>query len=159
MNTIPSHPPAWPRWTIWLIGILLANLAIAVLYLAFSALFALFTRLETFEATWKMLGLTATWSLGRPRLFLVPLFGGADEILIHASPKKVWPLVTAFPDIPNPPRFWLFRIGLPYPMSTTTEGNSLGAKRACIFSGDAVFEEVVSELEVGKTLTFGADMA
>ena len=45
-----------------------------------------------------------------------------DEILIHAPPRNVWPQLTSFPEIPSPPRFWLFRLGLPYPVSTTTEG-------------------------------------
>lgn len=77
-----------------------------------------------------------------------------DEILIHAPPDRVWPEVTAFPDIPAPPRFWLFRLGLPYPVATTTAGNFVGADRRCIFSGGAVFKETVAECVPGERLTF-----
>ena len=63
-----------------------------------------------------------------------------DEILIHAPPARVWPQITAFPAIPAPPRFWLFHLGLPYPVATTTAGDYPGADRRCIFSRNAVFK-------------------
>jgi len=77
-----------------------------------------------------------------------------DEIRIQAPPDKVWPHITAFPTIPKPPEFWLFRLGLPYPQATTTEGDFVGARRECIFSGGAVFKEVIAEIEPEKLLTF-----
>jgi hypothetical protein len=77
-----------------------------------------------------------------------------DEIRIAAPPAKVWPHVCAFSPIPEPPGYWLFRVGLPYPVETTNEGNHVGAERACIFSGGAVFRERVSEFEPGQRLTF-----
>lgn len=77
-----------------------------------------------------------------------------DEILIQAPPSKVWPRLTSFPSIAAPPDYWLFQLGLPYPQSTTSEGDFVGAKRECIFSGDAVFKEIVTELEPEKVLTF-----
>jgi len=77
-----------------------------------------------------------------------------DELVIHAPPDRVWQEVVAFPDIPTPARFWLFRLGLPYPMSTTSEGGFVGAHRRCIFSGGAVFEETVAEFEPSHKLTF-----
>jgi hypothetical protein len=77
-----------------------------------------------------------------------------DELLIHAPPSRVWPEVTAFPTIPAPPRFWLFRLGLPYPEATTSAGNFVGADRRCIFSGGAVFKESVAEFVPGENLTF-----
>ena len=77
-----------------------------------------------------------------------------DEILIHAPPARVWPQITAFPAIPAPPRFWLFRLGLPYPMATTTAGDFVGADRRCIFSRGAVFKESVASLTPGRELTF-----
>ena len=77
-----------------------------------------------------------------------------DQIVIHAPPSKVWPCVTSFPQIPAKPRYWLFRIGLPMPESTTSEGNFVGAKRACIFDDNDVFKEVVSEYVPEKKLTF-----
>lgn len=77
-----------------------------------------------------------------------------DEIRIAAPPAKVWPHVLAFPEIREKPGYWLFRMGLPYPMETTNGGNFVGAERACIFSGGAVFKEKVAALEPGKLLTF-----
>ncbi len=43
-----------------------------------------------------------------------------DEILIRAPAAKVWPQLTSFPPIPTTPNYWLFRLGLPYPVETTS---------------------------------------
>jgi hypothetical protein len=77
-----------------------------------------------------------------------------DQILIAAPPAKVWPHVLAFQPVPDPPGYWLFRLGLPYPTETTNGGNFVGAKRSCKFSGNAEFKEIVAELEPGRLLTF-----
>jgi hypothetical protein len=77
-----------------------------------------------------------------------------DEIRIAAPPAKVWPHVLAFPEIREAPHYWLFRVGLPYPVDTTNGGNFVGADRACRFSGGAVFKEKVAELVPGQRLTF-----
>jgi len=77
-----------------------------------------------------------------------------DELTIAAPPEKVWPHVQAFSGIAEPPSFWLFRIGLPYPVSTTNAGNFVGADRACEFSGGAVFKEKVAEFVPNERLTF-----
>ena len=77
-----------------------------------------------------------------------------DEIVIHAPPSKVWPHVTSFPKIPSPPNFWMFRLGLPYPVATTSSGDFVDADRRCIFSHDAVFKERVSEIVPMEKLTF-----
>jgi hypothetical protein len=77
-----------------------------------------------------------------------------DELLIHAPASKVWPELTSFPQIPSAPRFWLFRMGLPYPMATTSAGDFIGAKRECIFHHGAIFRERVIELEPQRKLTF-----
>jgi hypothetical protein len=77
-----------------------------------------------------------------------------DELVIHASPEKVWPLVTSFPQIPAKPNFWLFRMGLPYPSATTSAGDFINADRECIFSHGAVFKEKVAEFVPREKLTF-----
>jgi hypothetical protein len=77
-----------------------------------------------------------------------------DELLIHAPPAKVWPQVKAFPPIQSAPRFWLFRLGLPYPLATTSAGDFLNADRQCIFSQDAVFKERVVDLVPQERLAF-----
>jgi hypothetical protein len=77
-----------------------------------------------------------------------------DEILIYAPASKVWPQVTSFPEISSPPRFWLFRLGLPYPTATTSAGEFVNADRQCIFSHNAIFKERVAEIVPLEKLTF-----
>lgn len=77
-----------------------------------------------------------------------------DEIRIAAPPAKVWPELTSFPDIQTAPEFWLFRLGLPYPISTTSGGDYVGAGRQCIFSSGMVFEEKVVTCDPLQNLTF-----
>src|SRR2546423_11754964 len=77
-----------------------------------------------------------------------------DRVLIHAPPMKVWPHVLAFPEIPDPPGYWIFRLGLPYPTTTTNGGNFVGAGRPCIFSNGVVIQERIAEFVPNETLTF-----
>jgi Polyketide cyclase / dehydrase and lipid transport len=77
-----------------------------------------------------------------------------DRIVINAPPAKVWPHVLAFPEIPDPPDYWIFRLGLPYPTTTTNGGNFVGANRDCIFSNGVVIKERVAELVPNERLTF-----
>ena len=77
-----------------------------------------------------------------------------DTIVIHATPAKVWPHVLAFPEIPDPPDYWIFRLGLPYPTTTTNGGNFVGADRQCIFSNGVVIKERVAEFVPNEKLTF-----
>lgn len=77
-----------------------------------------------------------------------------DEILIQATPDKVWPHVLAFPEIPDHPDYWIFRLGLPYPTQTTNGGNFVGADRQCKFSDGIVIRERVAEFVPREKLTF-----
>jgi len=77
-----------------------------------------------------------------------------DRILIRAPPAKVWPHVLAFPEIPDAPDYWIFRLGLPYPTQTTNGGNFAGADRQCIFSNGVVIKERVAEFVPNEKLTF-----
>jgi hypothetical protein len=77
-----------------------------------------------------------------------------DRLLIHAPAAEVWKHVMAFPPIDAPPDYWLNDVGLPAPLATTCEGEFVGAARRCIFSGDLVFKEVVSEIVPARILTF-----
>lgn len=77
-----------------------------------------------------------------------------DQILIHAPPDKVWPHVLAFPEIPDSPNYWIFRLGLPYPTQTTNGGNFVGADRQCMFSNGIVIKERVAEFVPQEKLTF-----
>jgi hypothetical protein len=77
-----------------------------------------------------------------------------DRIVIHAPPARVWPHVLAFPDIPDPPDYWMFRLGLPYPTTTTNGGDFVGADRQCAFSNGVVIRERVAEFVPAEKLTF-----
>lgn len=77
-----------------------------------------------------------------------------DTVVIHASPAQVWTHLAAVPPIAEPPQFWLFRLGLPYPTQATVTGTGVGADRRCIFSRDCVFEERITEWQPGHKLTF-----
>jgi hypothetical protein len=77
-----------------------------------------------------------------------------DAILIHAPPAKVWPHVLAFPEIPDAPGYWIFRLGLPYPTQTTNGGNFVGADRQCMFSNGIIIKEHVAEFVPNEKLTF-----
>jgi hypothetical protein len=77
-----------------------------------------------------------------------------DRVVIHAPPAKVWPHVLAFPEISDSPDYWIFRLGLPYPTTTTNGGNFVGADRQCIFSNGIVIKERVAEFVPNEKLTF-----
>ena len=77
-----------------------------------------------------------------------------DEVLIRATPDKVWPHVLAFPEIPDRPDYWIFRLGLPYPTQTTNGGDFVGADRQCMFSDGIVIKERVAEFVPRERLTF-----
>ena len=77
-----------------------------------------------------------------------------DEIRIHAPPAAVWPHVVSFAPIPSPPDFWMFRLGLPYPVETPPGADAVGRERLCIFSQNVVFRERVTVFEPGRRLRF-----
>ena len=77
-----------------------------------------------------------------------------DRVLIHAPPAQVWTHLAAVPLIPDPPDFWLFRMGLPYPVRSDVSGQGVGAARRCVFSTDKVFEERITEWQPGRRLCF-----
>jgi hypothetical protein len=77
-----------------------------------------------------------------------------DELVIAAPPSKVWPHLLSFSEIPATPRYWLFKLGLPYPAATTNGGNFVGADRACEFSGRATFKEKIRDFVSERLLTF-----
>ncbi|WP_131539110.1 SRPBCC family protein [Pedobacter nototheniae] len=78
----------------------------------------------------------------------------SDEIIINASPAKIWGNVVAFDKIKQPNDFWLFKVGMPSPMQTTVTGYKNGAGRKCIFSNGYVFDEKIVTFDVNKNLTF-----
>jgi hypothetical protein len=78
----------------------------------------------------------------------------ADKIIIKAPISKVWKNVVAYKHNTSPNKYWLFKIGMPSPVESTTEGYYVGAKRKCIFSNGYVFDEKIVVYEENKNLTF-----
>ncbi|MFM7322358.1 MAG: SRPBCC family protein, partial [Armatimonadota bacterium] len=73
---------------------------------------------------------------------------------IAGSPAQVWNHVVALGAIPEPPDYWLCRIGLPAPQVVRAEGPWVGARRDCIFTGNLVFGERITACEPGRLLRF-----
>jgi hypothetical protein len=70
-----------------------------------------------------------------------PTFVVRSAIEIHASPDQVWKQVVAFSQIP-PPREWMFRAGIAYPIRAEIVGRGAGAERRCVFSTGAFVEPI-----------------
>jgi uncharacterized protein YndB with AHSA1/START domain len=63
------------------------------------------------------------------------------EVIIDASPERVWQNVIAFPPLAEPDD-WLFRSGIAYPRSAEIDGDGAGAVRHCVFSTGAFTEPI-----------------
>ena len=70
-----------------------------------------------------------------------PLLMVSTSVEINASREKVWPQVIGFPELP-PPREWLFRAGMAYPVRAEIKGQGAGAIRHCVFSTGAFVEPI-----------------
>src|SRR5439155_9724545 len=70
-----------------------------------------------------------------------PEFAVTTIIEIDAPPRIVWPNVVSMPDLP-PPRDWLFRAGVAFPIRTEIVGAGVGAMRRCVLSTGAMLETV-----------------
>ncbi|MCS7073551.1 MAG: hypothetical protein NZ108_03700 [Bacteroidia bacterium] len=77
-----------------------------------------------------------------------------DELTIQAKPEEIFKYVVDFPEINEPSDYWLFQLGLPKPVQTTSFSRSVGAKRFCIFSNGVVFDERITKLEPNEYLEF-----
>lgn len=64
-----------------------------------------------------------------------------SSIDIPAPPEAVWKQVVAFTQIP-PPKEWLFRAGIAYPIRAEIVGSGVGAERHCVFSTGAFVEPI-----------------
>jgi hypothetical protein len=64
-------------------------------------------------------------------------------IEINAPPEVVWGNLIAFPGI-APPKEWLFRAGVSYPIAARLSSQGIGAQRFCDFSTGTIIEEVTA---------------
>ncbi|MEW5848245.1 MAG: SRPBCC family protein [Myxococcota bacterium] len=76
------------------------------------------------------------------------------EMDIAAPPERVWPFVVGHSELP-PPTEWFFRLGIAYPVHSTTYGEGVGATRHCTFSTGPLVEEITA-WEPGRLLRFKA---
>lgn len=70
-----------------------------------------------------------------------PVFAVRSEVEIDALPDQVWRRVISFPEI-APPREWVFRLGVAYPIGATIAGRGVGAERRCNFSTGSFIEPI-----------------
>jgi uncharacterized membrane protein YhaH (DUF805 family) len=70
-----------------------------------------------------------------------PIYEVRTAIDIQASPEQVWKQVVAFTEIP-PPKEWMFRAGVAYPIRAQIVGTGPGAERRCVFSTGAFVEPI-----------------
>ncbi len=70
-----------------------------------------------------------------------PTFAVRSALDINAPPEQVWKQVVAFSQIP-PPKEFLFRAGIAYPIRAEILGTGAGAERHCVFSTGAFVEPI-----------------
>ncbi len=79
----------------------------------------------------------------RERSAPLPLHSVTSEVVVNLPPERVWPHVIGFSTIP-PPRDWIFRAGIAYPIRAEIEGRGVGATRHCVFSTGAFIEPITT---------------
>ena len=77
-----------------------------------------------------------------------------DSVIVNAPPEYVWRYVTSYPENREPPEYWLWQAGLPYPTQSIADAPEVGAKRICAFSTGIAFEERIVELRPNEVMTF-----
>lgn len=77
-----------------------------------------------------------------------------DSVIVNAPPEYVWRYVTTYPENRDPPEYWLWQAGLPYPTQSIADAPEVGAKRICAFNTGIAFEERIVELQPNEVMTF-----
>ncbi len=72
---------------------------------------------------------------------IAPVYAVRTAIDVQAPPEQVWKQVVAFTEIP-PPKEWIFRAGVAYPIRAEIQGTGPGAERRCVFSTGAFVEPI-----------------
>jgi len=71
----------------------------------------------------------------------LPLLSVKSSVIINAPPEKVWRNVVAFTQLP-PPKEWIFKCGVAYPIRAEIHGTGVGAIRYCNFSTGPFVEPI-----------------
>ena len=100
-----------------------------------------------------LLLLLAVYDASQPHFY-----GNRVQTVVHSDlpPSRLWPYVANYPFNEAPPEWWLWQIGLPYPVQATGEPR-LGGRRDCRFSGGVTVGEKVVAVEAGRNLEFVVD--
>lgn len=69
----------------------------------------------------------------------------SDTMIIRAPKNVVWKYIASHPFNARKPDYWLFNVGLPWPVKSTVTADSVGAERKCVFSNGVTFEERIVE--------------
>jgi uncharacterized membrane protein YhaH (DUF805 family) len=88
-----------------------------------------------------LLAVPASFGIEHAAALRPPVYEVNTAIEVNAPPEKVWNQVVAFAEIP-PPKEWLFRAGIAYPIRAEIHGHGPGAVRECIFSTGPFVEPI-----------------
>jgi hypothetical protein len=80
----------------------------------------------------------------------------STEVHSHQPPEKLWRYVASYPRNDAPPNFWLWQLGLSYPVEANGEPK-IGGRRDCRFSGDVSIGERVVSAQPNRKLEFIVD--
>jgi MFS family permease len=80
------------------------------------------------------------------------LYHSSTAVDVDAPPEVVWRYVISFGTIP-PPREWIFRAGIAYPVRAAVRGSGPGALRLCVFSTGS-FVEPIEVWDAPRRLVF-----
>ncbi|PWT89430.1 MAG: hypothetical protein C5B54_08920 [Acidobacteria bacterium] len=80
------------------------------------------------------------------------VFEVKSSVIVNAPPERVWPNVIRFAEL-APPKEWLFRLGIAYPVRARIQGSGVGALRHCEFTTGA-FDEPIQVWDEPNRLKF-----
>ena len=84
-----------------------------------------------------------------------------DSVIIQAPPAKVWKYLTSAPLDNNPPRYWLWRIGMPMPnqlaLSKAEQGGTLEFRLSNGMKFSSQISDFIPQKELGFIVTRQAE--
>lgn len=83
-------------------------------------------------------------------------FAVSTQFHSAASPQSLWRYTANYPLNPHPPKWWLYRMGLPAPLQSTGAA-VVGGRRDCVLSGGVQIGEKIVVAEPNRRLEFVID--
>jgi len=78
----------------------------------------------------------------------------SDTIVVNAKASDIWPYLATYPPISEPQHYWLWSIGLPKPIQSTSTQPWLGGERTCLLTGNTALTEKISQFNPDSNFTF-----